>query len=180
MKWADENEPHRYKSPKQMPRKCLTKEEGEIKLPPPLSLNIVCLYMANSKGRVETMQSLSTDQARTPTATPKEAPRPRSCSYPLALFLSETGSPRTHYDVLHDDSQRNIPGQLTLPFPSCQHCIYSHRHFPALRSSPDGQRHGINTSIKISLQSATDVNRIKQLGHHTPHLDICSYLYYLC
>lgn len=34
MKWADENESHRYKRPKQMPKKCLTKEEGEINLPP--------------------------------------------------------------------------------------------------------------------------------------------------
>lgn len=56
MKWADENESHRYKRPKQMPKKCLTKEEGEINLPPPLSLNIVCLHMANRKGGVETTQ----------------------------------------------------------------------------------------------------------------------------
>lgn len=32
MKWVDENEPYIYESPKQLPKKCLTKEEGEIKL----------------------------------------------------------------------------------------------------------------------------------------------------
>lgn len=165
MKWADKKELHRYQSPKQMPKKCLTKEKGEINLLPTTVSQYSLLAHDRQQGRVETTQQLSTDKARTPTATPKEAPRPLSSSYLLALFLSQTGSPKTHY-VLHDDGQRT--SLASSPCPSHPaNTAFKARHFPALRSSPDNQRHGINTSIKISLQSATDVSRIKQLDHHT-------------
>lgn len=88
----------------------------------------------------------------------------------LLFSLSQEGSPRTCYNVLHGNVIRNsLPGWLApaLPCQSCQHCIYSHRHFPALTLSPDSQRHGSNTSIKTSPWSVTDVSQVNQDGCHS-------------
>lgn len=55
MKWADENEPHRYKNLKQMPKKCLTKEGGEINLLP-TTVSQHSLLAHDKQQRVETTQ----------------------------------------------------------------------------------------------------------------------------
>lgn len=100
----------------------------------------------------------------------------------LVLSLSKEESPRTRYNILQGNGIRNpLPGQLhwALLCLSCQHCIHSHRHFPALSPSPDSQRHGSNTSVKTSPWSATDVSQVNQASH-TPPLAMWGYLCYLC
>lgn len=111
MKWADENERHRNKNPKQMPKKCLTKEGGEINLLP-TTVSQHSLLAHDKKQRKSGDNTTAFHRQSQDTHSHSErSSRPvrliPACPFPKL-------DRKAHY-VLHDDGQRNIPGQLTLP-----------------------------------------------------------------